>query len=925
MDQWNTSASPEAMKNGCTGPTWDFVPFTKEEVEQSIPERFEKIVWQYPDRIAVKIGSHVVTYAELDAMANRLARTLVKERGSKAEPIGLLFENGAPLMACMFAVWKAGKFVVLLDPSLPRARMTAILEDCQAKMLVADKQHVSPAGDIADASCDIIDFESIESNTSTENLLLSVPPTAPAFILYTSGSTGKPKGVPQSHRHRLYSVMEYTNAIRICPQDRLNLLSHGTGHATAISLRALLNGAALLPFNVRQEGVTRLAEWLVEEKISVCNMSSPLFRQLCEALTGKQEFPDLRLLRLSSEAVYKQDVELYKKYFPASCLFATGLASSEAGLLTLWMVNHDTEIPDSGVPVGYAVEDKEIFLMDDEGKEVGINQVGEIVVRSKYVSPEYWNRPDLSNAKFHPDPQDGEQRLYFTGDLALRLPDGCLIYKGRKDYRVKIRGYGVEIAEVEKCLRSHPAVKDAVIVSWPNELGELYLVAYFMAQNRLGPGVSELKGFLSETLPDYMVPSYFFTVDAIPLTPNGKLDRKALPLPGSSRPHLPIAYVAPQTTIEEKLVQIWEEVLGVHPIGTHDDFFDLGGHSLSGANLMARIGRAYDLDLPVRFLFESPTIAKLADHLTQNGQRGEEKGNHVYLVKLYSGSKPTAVFCFPYIGGFRNDFFTFARLARLMGLKHSFYGLQARGTDGVSQPHRCVEEMADDYTKDIQKLQPHGPYFLMAECGGGTVAYETARQLCERGEEVALLVILDDEGWRPWSKYLWRRLTNRLRYRMIDVRGSWAWNYLKERTAIHRRAIQQLKGGARLLYFFNKAGKATTIIQDLLYDTMNAPARPANKYEEETNTRRSLDLRRREKAYWLAAHSYRCRPYGGKITVLANEEWYDADPTLGWGKWVAGGVEIYRIPGNHDTYITENAHLVAAKLKECLEKAEREA
>jgi amino acid adenylation domain-containing protein len=602
----------QAIRAKCFHPTGTFVKFPKEDVEKSLPERFEKIVQMYPDRLAVKMGEQSVTYSELNAMANCIARVVVTEGGASSDPIGLLLEKGAPLMAAMLGVLKAGKFFVLLDPFFPKARIAAILEDSQARLLLTDQQNVALAREAAGEHRRVIDLESMDFPIAIENLRLQISPNALAYIIYTSGSTGQPKGVVQNHRNLLHRVRLYTNAYQICSADRLSLLPTGTSNAVTHGFTALLTGASLFPYDARRQGSTALASWLVDEKISFCWISSPLFRNLAATLTGRERFPDLRLIQLTSETAFRTDVDLYKKYFSRDCLLSCGLSSSETGLIRSCLMNHDTEISGNEAPLGYAVEDKDVTLLDEAGNEVGFNQVGEIVVRSRYLSLGYWRQPDLTQAKFKPDPHGGDMRRYFTGDLGLMLPDGCLVYKGRKDFRVKIRGYGVEIAEVEKFLRDHPAISGAVVVARPNEFGEARLIAYFTSNDRPGPGTSELRIFLKQTLPEYMIPSSFVLLETLPLTASGKVDRQSLPGPDSSRPELDTPYVEPETAVEKELAKMWAEVLGVEQIGIHDNFLDLGGHSLMATQIISRVINRFRVELPVKSLLEAPTVAEMA-------------------------------------------------------------------------------------------------------------------------------------------------------------------------------------------------------------------------------------------------------------------------------------------------------------------------
>jgi amino acid adenylation domain-containing protein len=615
--KYGLTLAPEqqAIRDKCFHPSGTFVEFPMEEIEQSIPERFEKIVSKYPDRIAIKLGEQSLTYAELNAKANRLAHSIVDWLGDEAEPVAILLETGPTLMAATLGALKAGKFVVLLDPSFPESRNAAILEDSRAKVVISGRQNAPFVSRIANRGCQLIDFESASLATSDDDLRLSISPKALAFLIYTSGSTGQPKGVMQDHRSRLHQCMWSTNTYHICSHDRSSLLTSGNSNAMSISLRTLLNGAMLLPFDVRREGVNRLASWLLRERISVCVMSSPLFRNLCETLTGEEGFPDLRLIRLSSETAYKSDFDLYKKYFPSKCLLANGLSPSEAGALTDYLMDQETEIPGNEIPVGYPLEDIEILLLDDGNKEVGPNQVGEIAVKSRYLSSGYWRRAALTEAKFRPEPEGNDRRLYLTGDLGLMLPDGCLLHKGRKDFRVKIRGFGVEIAEVENVLRDYAAINDGVVVARQNETGEARLVAYFTSPNRPGPSVSELRRFLKDKLPDYMIPSAFVMLDVMPLTPSGKVDREALFDPKDLRRELNTPLVAPRTSKEEKLVKIWAEELRIDQIGVHDNFFDLGGDSLIAMGVISQMRDDLQIELSLSRFFETPTVAALAAYI----------------------------------------------------------------------------------------------------------------------------------------------------------------------------------------------------------------------------------------------------------------------------------------------------------------------
>jgi amino acid adenylation domain-containing protein len=597
-------------------PTKAFIRFEKEETEQSIPQRFEQQVSRYPDRLAVKTRSHQLTYAALNRVANRVARALLAQRGEGAESIALLLEHDALMIAAILGVLKAGKVYVPLDPSFPYARNEYILEDSQADLIITNNKNRPLAESLGENGHSLINIDEIGATLSDENVNLSISADNLANIIYTSGSTGQPKGVVQNHRNALQVAMRYTNSFRISAEDRLTLLqSYSVAGSVSNMLGALLNGASLFPFNVKEEGLTRLADWLIEEEITVYHSVPTVFRQFANALTGKEEWPKLRLIRLGGEPVSAEDVQLYKRYFPSDSIFVNSYGASEAASVLRYCVDKDTELSGAVVPVGYPLGDVEIRLLDDEGAAVGFGHVGEIAIKSRYTSPGYWRRPDLTRAAFVTDPKDEGERIYRTGDLGYMQPDGCLVVTGRNDFRVKIRGFRIEVGEIELALRGLTKVKEAAVMAHEDQRGEKQLVAYVVPQPEQVPTISELRDFLKDKLPDYMVPSAFVVLDALPLTPNGKLDRLALPAPSLARPELDTNFVAPRNALEVQLVEIWVEVLGVTRVGVHDDFFELGGHSLLATRVVSRVRGALRVELPLRYLFETPTVAGLAERI----------------------------------------------------------------------------------------------------------------------------------------------------------------------------------------------------------------------------------------------------------------------------------------------------------------------
>lgn len=599
-------------------PTTPFRPFPKEEVEQSIPARFESIVRRYPERLAVKTRHHSCTYDELNRAANRVAHAILAAHGSNPEPVVLLIEQSVQAFAAMLGVLKAGKFYVPLHPSLPRARLVTILQDVQPGLLITTQQQSAAAKALAENGCQILPIETLMTSHITENPGLVLPPDTCAEIVYTSGSTGQPKGVVWNHRNALHDCMRTAHGMHLNADDRITLLAAwDTAQAKTTIYRALLTGASLYPWHVKQEGLTHLAAWLIEEAITVYYSSATIFRAFIDSLTGQETFPHMRVVRVGGEAASAQDVEAYKAHFAPHCLFLNSLSSTETATSRMYLIDKHTPIRDQKVPVGYAVDDVDVVLWDEHNAEVGVNQPGEIVVKSRYLASGYWRRPDLTAATFLPDPAGGDARLYRTGDLGVMRPDSCLIHLGRKDFRVKIRGYSIELPEVEHVLRGHTGLKDVAVMARPDHTGEQHLVAYVVPTQEPGPSIAVLQDFVHQQLPDYMVPAMFVRLDALPLTASGKVDRQRLPAPRRARPSLASAYVVPRTPVEATLVHIWAEVLGFEQIGVHDHFLMLGGDSLLATRIIARVCETFQVAIPQRQLMETPTIAHMAEIIVE--------------------------------------------------------------------------------------------------------------------------------------------------------------------------------------------------------------------------------------------------------------------------------------------------------------------
>ena len=614
-----------AIQAKCVHANGTFVEFTKDETEQSLIARFEKQVSLFSGRLAVKTSTHRLTYSELNVASNRLAHVILGERGRIGPTIALLLGHDAMVVTAMLGVLKAGKGFVALDTLERRERLAEKIQDCQAGLIIADELTFSAAEELAGEGVGIVRLDALRGEPNSDNPGLVTSPDELCCIIYTSGSTGRPKGVVHSHRTVLHSVMNYTNGYHICPEDRLVRLSRASTVAGTWDIfSAVLNGASLHPFDVRRDSAAPLAQYLVDERITVWNSAATLFRHFVGMLSHDYgRFPELRIVRIGGEAVYRSDVELFNGAFSGGCILITRLGGTEIGVCTQYFVDQESAVAGSTVPVGHPAPGFEIVLIDDAGDRVGVGEIGEITVKSRYVALGYWQSPELTRKSFLTDTKESDQRTFLTGDLALRQPDGCLVHMGRKDFQVKVRGYRVEVPEVEQALLSHSHVKEAAVVPYADSAGQQRLVAYVVPE-RGEFTVSEVRRYLSSLLPDYMVPPAFVTMESLPLATSGKVNRKALPPLKGTRPELANAFVPPRTPVEELVADIWAAVLEIDQVGVHDDFLDLGGDSLRAGQVVSRVISTFGVESPIQALMRSPTVADMSLMITQ--RRAEDAG-----------------------------------------------------------------------------------------------------------------------------------------------------------------------------------------------------------------------------------------------------------------------------------------------------------
>ncbi|MEG4916422.1 amino acid adenylation domain-containing protein [Microcoleus sp. B7-D4] len=582
--------------------------------DKCIHQLFEEQVERTPDAVALVFEGEQLTYGELNRRANKLANYLQSLGVGSEVLVGICVDRSFGMIVGILGILKAGGAYVPIDPAYPSERIAYMLDDSQLPVLLTQQKLVAS---LPEHQAQVICLDSNWEEISTESDLSPITSVAPenlAYVIYTSGSTGKPKGVGVPHR-AVNRLVINTNYIYFQPLDVVAFASNFSFDAATFEIwGALLNGAKLVV--ITKDVALSPDEFVAQihsQGITVLFLTTALFNLLAREVPSALR--SVRHLLFGGEAVEPKWVkEILKKGFPQRLLHVYG--PTENTTFTSWYLVEDVSEEATTIPIGRPIANTQVYLLDTQLQPVPLGVSGEIYIGGDGLARGYLNRPDLTDEKFIPNPFSNQpgSRLYKTGDVARYLPDGNIEFLGRIDNQVKIRGFRIELGEIEATLIQHPAIRETVVVATENTTDTQQLVAYLVPPTEVLLSISDLRHFLKQQLPDYMIPSAFVTLEHLPLTPNGKVDRRALPAP-EIRPELELTFVAPRTPLEEILANIWAEVLGIKQIGINDNFFSLGGHSLLATQIISRIGTSLAVEVPLRHLFESPTIASLAEQI----------------------------------------------------------------------------------------------------------------------------------------------------------------------------------------------------------------------------------------------------------------------------------------------------------------------
>ncbi|MEH1970259.1 amino acid adenylation domain-containing protein [Nostoc sp.] len=874
---------------------------------------FTSWVNRTPEHSSLRQGFRTWNYGKLGKIAQTLAKVMLSHGVERGDVVAVYGTRSFGLIASMLGVLLSGGVLLTLDPKLPSQRQRLMLQEAKAKyILYIDGQRPEDEKIWQPLTIICVNPDTGEAINSLKKSIeaVNLPEIAAddaAYIFFTSGTTGVPKGVLGCHKGLAHFLNWQQQTFEINQQDRVAQL---TGLSFDVVLRdiflPLTSGATLcLPEEGDNLEPTRILRYLENEQISVLHTVPSLAQLWLANVPSAVSLRNLRWLFLAGEPLKETLVLRWRDAFPESGEIVNLYGPTETTLAKCYYRVPGDCTP--GVqPVGLPLPQTQALVFTPNQQPCGIGEPGEIVIRTPFRSLGYINAQEENRSRFVKNSfrDDQQDWLYYTGDRGCYRPDGSLEILGRRDHQVKIRGIRIEPGEIETVLAQHPDVLQTVVITREDVPGDQHLVAYIIPNQDSAIAITEIRRFLSTKLPQYMLPSAFVLLDTIPLTPNGKVDRRALPAPDLSRLEPEATFVAPRNEVERQLTQIWEQILGVQPIGVKDNFFELGGHSILAVKLFWQIEKAFSKNLPLAILFQSGTVEALAkiicpeEDLTRNlalvNSLDQPKSRWSSLVEIQpNGSKPP-FFCIHGLGG---EVLCFRELALHLGTEQPFYGLQPQGLDGKHPFHTRVEDMAAHYIQEIQTLQPHGPYFLGGYSFGGTVAFEMARQLQEQGEQVGILVMLDScrpgYSWRvSFLKRVFLHLNNMVQQGSIYLwQRAVKWSYWRKRHLENR---------------YNR----------YLEEILNLPENDKHLKIINTNTQ--------------AISEYIFSPYLGQAILLRTEDRNRSeavgiryDPQFGWGDLVTGGLNIHYLPGSHLDLLKEpNVQVLAETLRNCLTQAQ---
>ncbi len=884
------------------------IPFSRNELDLSVIARFDKIVSLRPANLALVGNGQFWSYEQLQQRTNQIAQTIRQRSRAGSGCVAYLADHSPDMVIIALSILRAGKAFLCVHPGLPMAAKQEVIDDAAPDLIVCTAQYFDVALSLAEAAGHVVVQLIEDMGAATTSETNEIPYHSPAVVFYTSGSTGKPKGIVKSHRAILHRAWLAAKDDGIGTADRQSLLTFCSfASSEADMFGALLNGATLELFDVGKHGLIEFGDWIDERGITNLHPPVAWFRRYLSSLEGQNRHPSLRLVALAGDSVLPTDVQQWRRKVVSTCALRHRFSSTEAGHIAVACLEGD-QVPESGrLPAARPVQDKFLSIVDEGNIPLPPGQSGELVVRSAFLSDGYWRRPSDSAVSFSSDSDHSNLRSFATGDLGFLNDDGDFVFLGRKDGQVKIRGYRVEIGEIEKALLEVSHVQEAAVIADRRE-EEVKLIAFVVLKPGVQFDAASLRKILLLTLPPWKVPAEIHSLETLPLSLTGKVDRQSLQTLLSTidlypQESLPIKVDEASNATIERLMQIWQDLFPRTKFGLDDDFFELGGHSMLCLTLSVRVGAVFNVNLPWNSPYQYPTIARMAaliDDLQESGSVESSSSRTLKLLTADTSFYPP-LYIIPGDHGIGTEPVSSGRFVEFLSSELTAYALVARSADGKTPGHKNVSAMAADYIEAIRTLQPTGPYILLGGCIGSVVAFEMARQLEQSREKVSLLMI-DGRYMTP---------TRRIPHAMQKFKSSM---YLRQFPALLGKRMKNLAKAMKRLNWRRKLPYLVRVARTF-GDEIGAT------FYAKTNWIVFTRKERFQLQYRDAIYRYRPGHYSGNLRLLLSADYGKMPIVREWQKFVGGEVKVEYLPCMHGEHLQAYAAQSALFTKQAYKHA----
>ena len=696
-------------------------------ISQTIDERFLTIVEQFPDKVAYTDSHHSITFRQLNDKIDYIA-SIIQNNFPDDDIIGLFFEQSVEFITCLMGLIKSGKVVVPLEINSPENRLFRLFNNAKIKTIIkSDNLSFSNTNDIKIVSYSELCKKEAGSLSVNNNLNKEL------IILYTSGSTGEPKGVVHTHKSFMHSTYRFTKLWQLSHTDECTFL-YSTASIGGIKdiINSLLIGSTLHYYSIEKNGYRHLPKWLEDKKITVYTSVVTVFRKLCSEIKGDLKHLNVRVVRLGGELSLKVDFDRYKDYFPDDCLFISGLASSETGLVRQNILTKDTVVTESFIANGYAVEDMEVSIRDEHGNILEDGEVGTIVISSDYLSIGYKNMPEFSAEKYRINSISGK-REYWSGDLGC-IKEGNLVIAGRSDAQVKISGRRIDLAEIESIVMDLQGVTNAAALYY-EDTKSIILFVEIAKNNALTK--EDLHKYLAANLPFYMQPTRVIILAKLPLTPNYKTNKKELYqlIQNYEQP-----YVEATSQFETEVINVWRNVLNKEKMGIHDNFFELGGDSISAISANTMLENIFNIKIPYGYLYQAQTAHIFAKAIEENNFNRQLK----WLSQIKRGGGTPIYWLLDGENALR----------KFLPDDQEIYRINTHYDHGIPNRKLTIESISEEFVKDILQINKQDNCIVGGFSVGARFACEVAKQLKKAGKNVELLILLDPSESKAEKRFL---------------------------------------------------------------------------------------------------------------------------------------------------------------------------